>query len=196
MRLTGPVTSILAVIVGAIIGFVPNYLADVRRVRPLLRSRWDSALFDLCSDFASTARGLQELCLRRAGNGTDTHLSDHIDEEHQKLRTLSERLRLLGDLDLQFAVRWIVRHAYAVREVSEGRPDPRQDEFPGQSPHLRFGEALQSFYAAARKQLQVIHPGDITPRDLEAGRDRLHRAQGSGLGHTDHRPPEMGQPQD
>jgi hypothetical protein len=172
MRLTGLETSIVAVIVGALIGFVPNYLMDVRRERSLRRSRWDSALFDLCSDFASTARGLQELCLRRAGNGADARLSDDIDEEHRKLRTLSERLRLLGDLELQFAVRWIVRHAYAIREVSEGRPDPRREEFPGQSPHQRFGESLQGFYVAARKQLNVINPGAITPRDLEAGRDR------------------------
>jgi hypothetical protein len=172
MKLTGLETSIVAVIVGAIIGFVPNYLMDMRRERSLLRSRWDSALFYLCSDFASTARGLQELCLRRAGNITDGRLADDISEEHQKLRTLSERLRLLGDLDLQFAVRLIVRHAYAVREVSEGRPDPRQEEFPGQSPHQRFGEALQSFYVAARKQLHVTNPASITPRDLEAGRDR------------------------
>jgi hypothetical protein len=35
----------------------------------------------------------------------------------------SERLRLLGDLELQLAARWIVRHAYAVREVSRGRPE-------------------------------------------------------------------------
>jgi hypothetical protein len=128
-------------------------------------------LFDLCSDFASTARGLQELCLRRAADRTDARLSDDINEEHQKLRTLSERLRLLGDLELQFAVRWIVRHAYAVREVSEGRPDARREEFPDQSPNQRFGEALQSFYAAARRQLHVINPGAITPGDLEAGRD-------------------------
>jgi hypothetical protein len=168
--MTGLETSIVAVIVGAIIGFVPNYLMDVRRERSLLRSRWDSALFDLCSDFASTARGLQELCLRQADNRTDVRLSDDINEEHQKLRTLSERLRLLGDLDLQLAVRWIVRHAYAVRKVSEGRLDPRQEEFPGQSPNQRFGEALQAFYVAARKQLHVINPSAITPRDLEAGR--------------------------
>jgi hypothetical protein len=59
MRLTGLETSIVAVIVGAIIGFVPNYLMDMRRERSLLRSRWDNALFDLCSDFASTARAFE-----------------------------------------------------------------------------------------------------------------------------------------
>jgi hypothetical protein len=171
MALTGLETSIVAVIVGAIIGFVPSYLTDVRRERSLLRSRWDNSLFELCSDFASTARGLQELCLRQVSSETDARLSEAIDEEHRKLRALSERLRLLGDLELQLAVRWIVRHAYAVREVSEGRPDPRRDEFPGQSPHQRFGEALQSFYVAARKQLQVINPSAIAPRDLEVGRD-------------------------
>ena len=180
MRLTGPETSILAVIVGAVIGFVPNYLMERRRERSQLRSRWDSALFDLCSEFASTARGLQELCLRRAGNSTDSLLPEEISQGHHRLRTLSERLRLLGDVDLQYTVRWIVRHAYAVRETSEGRPDPRQEEFPGQSPHQRLGETLQDFYIAARTQLQVINPGNITRRDLEDGRDPSKPAQAPG----------------
>jgi hypothetical protein len=170
MRLTGLESSIVAVIIGAIIGFVPNYLMDVRRERSLRRSRWDSALFDLCSDFASTARALQELCLRRASDGPGSAPSDDISEEHQKLRTLSERIRLLGDLDLQLSVRWIVRHAHAMREVSEGRLDPRREEFPEQGPYQRFGEALQNFYIAARTQLNVINPSAIAPRELEAGR--------------------------
>jgi hypothetical protein len=99
-------------------------------------------------------------------------LAEDINEEHRKLRTLSERLRLLGDLELQLAARWIVRHAYAVREVSEGRPDPRAKEFPGRSPHQRLGEELQNFYVAAREQLKVINPKAIAPRELEAGRDQ------------------------
>jgi hypothetical protein len=171
MNLTGLETLIVPVIVGAIIGFVPNYMMDLRRERSLLRSRWDNSLFDLCSDFASTARGLQELCLRRARGQMEERPSDDIDQEHRKLRTLSERLRLLGDIDLQLSVRWVVRHAYAVREVSEGRPDPRNEEFPDQSPHERFGEALQGFYIAARKQLQVINPSALAPRELETGRN-------------------------
>lgn len=175
MRLTGLETSIIAVMVGAVIGFVPNYLMDVRRERSLLRSRWDSALFDLCSDFSSTARALQELCLRQISIGADSRLADEISEEHQKLRTLSERIRLLGNLELQLAVRWIVRHAYAVREVSEGRPDPRKEEFLEHTPHQRLGEALQNFYVAARKQLNVTKPGAITSRDLEAGRDPMRK---------------------
>jgi hypothetical protein len=156
MALTGLETSVVAVVAGAIIGFVPSYLMDVRRERSMIRSRWDNSLFELCSDFASTARGLQELCLRQVGNETDARLTEVIDEEHRRLRVVSERLRLLGDLELQLAVRLIVRHAYAVREVSEGRPDPRRDQFPGQSPHQRFGEAMQNFCVAARKQLQVV----------------------------------------
>jgi hypothetical protein len=175
MALTGLETSVVAVVAGAIIGFVPSYLIDVRRERSVMRSRWDNSLFELCSDFASTARGVQELCLRHAGNETEARLSDAIDEEHRRLRVVSERLRLLGDLELQLAVRLIVRHAYAVREISEGRPDPTRDEFPGQSPHQKFGEAMQGFYVAARKQLQVVNPSAIIPRDLEAGRDPSRR---------------------
>ena len=175
MKLSGIETSIVAVIVGAVIGFVPNYLMDVRRERSLLRSRWDTALFDLCSDFASSARALQELCLRQAANDSGSSPLKDIDEEHQRLRTLSERLRLLGNLELQIAVRWVVRHAYAIREISEGRIDPRREEFE-EPPNRRFGEALQAFYIAARKQLHIVNPGVITPRDFEAGRDSLNQA--------------------
>jgi hypothetical protein len=169
--MTGLETAIVPVVVGAIIGFMPNYLMDMRRERSLIRSRWDSSLLELCSEFASTARGFQELCLRKAKNEDHDRLVEDINEEHRKLRTLSERLRLLGSLDLQLAARWIVRHAHAVREVSEGRPDPRAREFPGQSPNERLGEALQSFYVAAREQLKVINPKAIAPRPWEAGRD-------------------------
>jgi hypothetical protein len=176
MKLTGLEASIVAVIVGAMIGFVPNYLMDLHRERSQLRSRWDSALFDLCSDFASSARCLQELCLRKTTSSTGTRLAEEINEEHHKLRAISERLRLLGNLELQYAVRWVMVHAHAVHEVSEDHPDPRQEEFPGQTPHQRFGGALQDFYTAARKQLHVINPGAITPRDLEPGRDPSHQA--------------------
>lgn len=124
-HMTGLETPIVPIVVGAIIGFVPNYVMDVRRERSLRRSRWDSPLFELCSEFASVARAFQELCLRRAADPGAEALIGDINDEHQRLRTLSERLRLLGDLELQLAVRWIVRHAYAVREVAEGRPETR-----------------------------------------------------------------------
>jgi hypothetical protein len=122
MTMSGLETSIVPVIVGAIIGFVPNFVMDVRRDRALLRSRWDSSLFDICSDFASTARGFQELCLRQASSQIANPPPEEVNGEHQRLRMQSERLRLLGNLELQLAVRWIIRHGYAVREVSEGRP--------------------------------------------------------------------------
>ena len=115
MALTGLETSVVAVVAGAIIGFVPSYLMDVRRERSLIRSRWDNSLFELCSDFASTARGVQELCLRHAGNETEARLYDAIDEEHRRLRAVSERLRLLGDLELQLAVRLSDMHTPCAR---------------------------------------------------------------------------------
>jgi len=112
--MTGLETSIVSVVVGAIIGFVPTYVMDVRRERSLLGSRWDSSLFELCSEFAFAARGLQELCLRQAGGDPDAQLEVEINGDRRKLRTISEQLRLLGDLALQRAVRWVVRHAHAV----------------------------------------------------------------------------------
>jgi hypothetical protein len=167
------IATTVPVIVGALIAFVPNYLLDRRRERMELRKRWDSHLFELCSQFASSARGFQELCLqwmhRRKPSG---NLHQALDDEHQLLRTLSEQVRLLGDTELQLAVRWVVRHAYAMREVAEGRDDPRGGEFTT-APFERFGDALQSFYHAARLQLHVPNAAHVAPRDLEPGRQPI-----------------------
>ncbi|GLZ30745.1 hypothetical protein Lesp02_29340 [Lentzea sp. NBRC 105346] len=148
---------VLTVVVGALIGFVPNYLIERRKERTLLRTRWDSPLFELCSEFTSTARRFLELCAKK---------SPDVDETHESLRTLCEQLRLLGSYDVQVAARWVIRHAFAVREVGEGREDPRAGEFPGQAPDVRMHEALNTLYVAARKQLRVASPDAVAPREL------------------------------
>ena len=147
----------LTVVVGAMIGFVPNYLIERRKERTLLRTRWDSSLFELCSEFTSAARRFLELCAKK---------SPDVGEAHESLRTLCEQLRLLGSYDVQVAARWVIRHAYAVRTVSEGGPDPRADEFPGQSPEVRMHEALNTLYVAVRRQLRVAAPEAVAPREL------------------------------
>ncbi len=87
-----------------------------------------------------------------------------MDDEHAKLRALAEQVRLLGTGELQTAVRMTVRHAYAVREVAEGRPDRRAADYPGQSPEERLQASLRATRRAARAQLRVADPDDI-PRD-------------------------------
>ncbi len=64
MRLNGLETSIVAVIVGAIVGFVPNYLMDVCRERSLLRSRWDSVLFACVPTSRPAHEDCRHLCPR------------------------------------------------------------------------------------------------------------------------------------
>ena len=152
--------SILPVVSGAVIGFVPSYLLERRRERTTLRTRWDSSLFELCSDFASSTRRFRELCLR--GGQFDT---DALDEEHERLRRLSEQIRLLGSWDVQVASRWIVRHAWAVRHVAEGNDDPRAEEFPGESPLDRMDSGLDFLYLAARRQLRVGDADRLGPRE-------------------------------
>jgi len=165
--------TLVTVLFGAVIGFIPNYLLERRRESALLRTRWDSALFQLCSEFTASARGLDELAeqyARRREAGTDDlDIAERIAAEHQRLRSLGEQIRLLGSQEVQLAARWVVRHAYAVREEAEGRSDPRADEFPARMPRDRFRDALDALYLAARAQLRV------TDAELVASREPILR---------------------
>ena len=85
--------------------------------------RWDSALYELCKDFAAAVREFVHLA-RRYNRSTDKeqHIA-RVDERHAQLRELAQQMRLLGSKDLQQAAREVEHHVWWVREVCEGRED-------------------------------------------------------------------------
>jgi hypothetical protein len=141
-----------------VIGFVPNYLLERRRERAQMLTRWDSALFQLCSDFTESARSVDELAQRvsrgharaKGAATAEASVAERLAAEHLRLRSLGEQIRLLGSHDVQVASRWVVRHAYAVRQIAEGRGDPREAEFPDRPARDRLRDALDALYLAVR----------------------------------------------
>lgn len=152
--------SAILLVLGAGIGFLPTYLTDRRRERSQLATRWDVSLHAQSAEFVASARKLRHLASRLTPAPQNGGLAQQVDEEHAKLRALAEQVGLLADKGLQTAVRTVVRHAYAVREVAEGRPDPRAGQYTGQ-PDERLKAALRDCRRATRVQLRVAHPDDL-----------------------------------
>ena len=81
--------------------------------------------------------------------------------EYSRLRALAEQVRLLGLWDLHRAVRYLVRHAHAIKETSQGRVDRRAAEYDGRSPRGRLLDSVAEVRRAARVQLRVADPEKV-----------------------------------
>ncbi len=161
--------TLIPVLAGALIGLVPAYLIERRRERSALAIRWDMSLYTLCADFTVAIRQML-LESEEAGVITDPimrrQMQEQLDEHRVKLRTLQEQIRLLGSSELQTTARLVLHHAYAVRTVALGGPDPRAVEYPDTDPRDRLNAAIRGFYVAARKQLRVKYPLDISADEV------------------------------
>lgn len=165
----GLLTTLIPVMAGAAIGFLPAYFIERRRERSTLAIRWDMSLYTLCADFTVAVRQML-LAAERTGVITDPLMrrerQEQLDEHRVRLRTLQEQIRLLGNSDLQSTARLVLHHAYAVRTVALGGADPRAEDYPGTDPRDRLNVAIRGFYVAARKQLRVKAPTDISPDEI------------------------------
>jgi hypothetical protein len=161
MDLKAAFPSVLLLAAGAAIGLVPTYLIERRKERHELAVRWDSALYELCKDFAAAVREFVHLA-RRYDRSTDKeqHIA-RVDERHAQLRELAQQMRLLGSKDLQQAAREVEHHVWYVREVCEGREDALAEYYEGQLPEVRLRAAMHQLYAAARAQLGVANSEDV-----------------------------------
>jgi hypothetical protein len=169
MNSGGLLTTLIPVLAGAAIGVVPAYLIERHRERSALAVRWDMSLYALCADFTVAVRQML-LAAERTGIVADPIMrrerQEQLDEHRVRLRTLQEQIRLLGNSELQSTARLVLHHAYAVRTVALGGADPRREDYPGTDPRDRLNAAIRGFYVAARKQLRVKAPADISPDEI------------------------------
>jgi len=127
---------------GAVIGFLAKVTVEVLGRRHQIRTRWDAQLLTLSIEFSATARQL----LNNAEAGVP------IEQQHDRLRTLSEQLRLIGNTEVQKTSRSVVHHAYSVHRKARSVPRDARD---------RYLATLDRFYIACRKQLRVRNPEDV-----------------------------------
>ena len=93
-------SSIILLLVGAAVGFVPTFLNERRKEVYQLKTRWDQPLFELSKEFAAAMRLLRHLCQRydRVEKEEDKpEWRKRIDEAHAKLRAVVEQLRILAN---------------------------------------------------------------------------------------------------
>src|SRR5690348_7779420 len=99
-------------VLGAALGFVPTYLIERAKQRAQLSTRWDTELYRLCAEFASTVRQMMHATGRLAGEpgeklgpaspGTDQEKQRQlVDDLHVRVRALREQVRLIGCLEVQ-----------------------------------------------------------------------------------------------
>lgn len=149
--------SIILLVVGAAIGFVPTFLNERAKRRHALETRWDIPLFELPKDFASSVRQLQHLSRRLNRAQNKEAQMTRIDQEHLTLRSLAQQVRLIGNKGVQEAALKVQHEAYAVRAVGEGKKDKRRG-LDDPDANDRLIHALNQFYIAVRRQLNVHQP--------------------------------------
>ncbi len=166
--MTEATLALLSAILGAALGFASKYVVDAVRRRHELRTRWDAGLFQIAADFAREARELLNAADARHREGSSPARDRELATSHDRMRTLSEQLRLLGTDEVQRTSRTVIHHAYSVRGVAEGKGDRYSALYRG-SPRDRYLEGLDEFYRAVRTQLRVDNPEAVERYDPQAG---------------------------
>lgn len=103
--------SVVLLIVGAAIGFIPTFLNECAKRRHALAIRWDVPLFDLCKGLTAAARQLQYLSSRLDRVQDKESQQAQIDHEHLILRSLVQQVRLIGSKEVQVAAQEVQHQA-------------------------------------------------------------------------------------
>jgi hypothetical protein len=155
------ITSGLLLTIGAAVGLVPAYLIERRKERHALRVRWDLPLYEMCKDCASAVRQFVHLVRRYDRTADREQHYARVDEQHARIRTLVQQIRILGSQDLQQAAREVEHHAWWVRKVCEGGKDELAEYYADLPPEDRLRESMLRLFIAARRQLGVKNPDDV-----------------------------------
>src|SRR5213080_1457191 len=121
--------SLAPVVVGAFLGFLPAFINETVKDRRARKARWDISLYTVTSEFVAGARNLLHLTERRVYTKDREHYMQLVDEEHQRLRGLMQRIRRIGTAEVQESAGLVLHHAYSVRILAETGKDPYVDDY-------------------------------------------------------------------
>lgn len=164
MNTAAILTSALLLLIGAAVGLVPTYLIEQKKQRHVLAVRWDLPLYELCKECAAASRQLVHLVRRYRTQDRIEH-QKRVDEQHARLRSVIQQLRILGSMELQQAAREVEHHAWWVRHVHEGGEDEMASHYGDVDPEARLRDAMRRLFIAGRRQLGVANPDDVTGDD-------------------------------
>jgi hypothetical protein len=175
---------LLPVVVGAMISVAPTILIERSRVRTTLRTRWDADLEEICADFAATARRILDLAERSPDAAAEDY-TESIRGEHGRLQRLMAEIRLLAGGPVQSAARRVVRHSWALQMSATMGVDPREIDYPGESPRERTLSSLFDFYRTVRRQLRVPDAADLVAVNPLISDRAVHPTVDAGGGRAD-----------
>jgi hypothetical protein len=93
-----------------------------------------------------------------------TTLTERIQAAHEDAQVAFERLRLLSrSTETQRSGRFALRHIWAIWKQAETGNDPRQAEYPDETPRIRFNRELKALYIATRRETGMRSPDDVFP---------------------------------
>jgi hypothetical protein len=149
---------LLPVVVGAVLGFVPNWLLEGRKNRYARNNKWSDALYQASIDLMAAARRVEHLVENATRGLVDDQMAKRLDEEHQNMRVALEQVRMLANVQVQRAAQDVVNNVYAIRVQlqSAAFPNAVQDEAAWE----RLGAARFGYYEAVRRQLGVPRSGN------------------------------------
>jgi hypothetical protein len=117
-------TTLITLLTGALLSFIPTVVLERRRERIAMLTRFDTALYAAATEVVAAARWVQHLAEAVADGNTQDDQSRRLDDEHQRLRATVEHIRFIGDAAVQFASREVLRQSYAMLMEAQAGIDP------------------------------------------------------------------------
>lgn len=150
-----------------LLGFVSSAVLAALNDRRVVRQRWTLPAMELFASYGAVTRSLRDSArtLSETSRSGDidqlAEVRDRFAEQRQDLRTLFERLALVGEPEVIVHAREIRRYVHRLHQLAAAGEDPKGE------PWLEIESTLRSsqrkFYVAARRQLAVPSGDDPGP---------------------------------
>lgn len=154
---TSLASTILLVVLGAVVGVVPAVTVERLRSRDARQTRTTELTLERTTEFTRAARRLRARSEAYGSNPSEANLGSIL-TAHEDLWVAFEGLVMVASVEVQEAAREVLHHAYSVRKEYEEGVDPRADTYPGTSPRGRLMASLRPYYVAVRRELGVLEP--------------------------------------
>jgi hypothetical protein len=161
------VIGLIGAALGAALSMAATTSVEKRRIAAEKRARWDTMLLELSRDMASAARGASHYA-----STAFEHPEERVElmsGAMQRVRAVSEQIRLVAGKDVQSAARLVRKRTWHV--LRSAVPDPAAVNGTGsgtgaaRAATAALDDALQAYYLAVRLQLGVPSPYDVIHDD-------------------------------
>lgn len=150
-------------VLGAGLSMAATTSIEKRRVAAEKAARWDSMLLELSRDMASAARGASHYAFTSFEHPEER--AELMNGALQRVRAVSEQIRLVAGKDVQMAARTVRQRTWHVVRSSVTDPAGSNGTGATRAATVALEDALQAYYLAVRLQLGVPAPYEVIHDD-------------------------------